>query len=134
AVLDTATDGVLVLDRAGRVLSANRSAQALFGYEAADLMEQSLGDLLAPESRRMVLDHLDRLARASGAGMLDAGREAIGRVRGGGLVPLYITIGRIEDGDRLCAVLRDMTAWKRTEEELLGARHEAEKASAAKSE
>ena len=35
AILDTATDGVLVLDRAGRVLSANRSAQALFGYDAA---------------------------------------------------------------------------------------------------
>src|SRR5690606_22606265 len=42
AILDTATDGVLVLDRAGRVLAANRSAQALFGYEAAEIAEQSL--------------------------------------------------------------------------------------------
>jgi PAS domain S-box-containing protein len=134
AVLDTATDGVLVLDRAGRVLSANRSAQALFGYEAADFTELSLGDLVAPESRRPVLDYLDRLARAGGAGVLDAGREAIGRVRQGGLVPLYITMGRIEDGEKLCAVLRDVTAWKRTEEELTNARQEAEKASTAKSE
>ena len=131
AILDTATDGVLVLDRAGRVLSANRSAQALFGYEAADFTELSLGELFAAESRRGVLDYLDRIARGSG---LEAGREAIGRVQRGGLVPLYLTIGRVEDGEKLCAVIRDVTAWKRSEEELITARQQAEKDSTAKSE
>ncbi len=134
AVLDTATDGVLLLDRAGRVLSANRSAEALFGYEARELSELSLGDLFAVESRRSVLDALDRLARAEGARALDPGREAIGRVRRGGLIPLYITMGRIEEGEKTCAVLRDITAWKRSEEELINARQEAEKVSTAKSE
>jgi PAS domain S-box-containing protein len=134
AILDTATDGVLVLDRAGRVLSANRSAEALFGYDAAQFAELSFGDLFAPESRRSVLDYLGRLARESGAQVLDAGREAIGLVRQGGLVPLYITMGRIADGEKFCAVLRDITAWKRSEEELINAKQEAEKASTAKSE
>ncbi|MFZ0847268.1 MAG: histidine kinase dimerization/phospho-acceptor domain-containing protein, partial [Pseudolabrys sp.] len=50
------------------------------------------------------------------------------------LVPLYLTIGRIEDGEKLCAVLRDVTAWKRTEEELIKSRQQAERASTAKSE
>ncbi|MDO8877771.1 MAG: histidine kinase dimerization/phospho-acceptor domain-containing protein [Pseudolabrys sp.] len=134
AILDTATDGVLVLDRAGRVLSANRSAQALFGYDAADFTELSFGELFAPESRRFALDYLERLASGGGDRLLDAGRETIGRVRQGGLVPLYVTMGRIEDGDKFCAVLRDITAWKRTEEELINARQQAERASTAKSE
>ncbi len=134
AILDTATDGVLVLDRAGRVLSANRSAQALFGYAAADFAKLSFGDLFAPESCRAALDYLDRLARADAPVLLNEGRELIGSVRRGGLVPLYMTMGRIEDGEKLCAVLRDVTAWKRTEEELINARQQAEKASTAKSE
>ena len=134
AVLDTATDGVLVLDRSGRVLSANRSAEALFGYEAADFADLTFGDLFAPESRRAVLDYLNRIAGGAAAGILEAGREAIGRVRRGGLVPLYLTMGRIEDGEKICAVLRDVTAWKRTEEELINARQLAERASTAKSE
>ena len=134
AILDTATDGVLVLDRAGRVLSANSSAQALFGYEANDFVELSFGDLFAPESRHSVLEYLDRLASGAPASLLDTGREAIGCVRQGGLVPLYITMGRIGGGDKFCAVLRDVTAWKRTEEELINARQQAERASTAKSE
>lgn len=133
AVLDTATDGVLLLDRAGRVLTANRSAQALFGYDAADFTELSIDDLFAPESRRTMVDYLDRVSGDRGV-MPDAGREAIGRFKRGGLVPLYVTIGRIEDGDKYCAVLRDLTAWKRTEEDLINARREAERASTAKSE
>ncbi|HEY1475788.1 MAG TPA: PAS domain S-box protein [Pseudolabrys sp.] len=132
SILDTATDGVLVLDRAGRILSASRSAEALFGYEASEIAELNFGDLFAPESRRPVLDYLDRLA--NGAGVLDTGREAIGLVRQGGLVPLYFTLGRISDGEKFCAVMRDITAWKRTEEELINAKQQAEKASTAKSE
>ena len=132
AILDTATDGVLVLDRAGRVLSANRSAEALFGYDRTQFAELHVGDLFAPESRRLVLDDLERIVRETR--VLDAGREAIGLVRQGGMVPLYITMGRIADGDSICAVLRDITAWKRNEEELIKAKQEAEKASAAKSE
>jgi len=134
AILDTATDGVLILNGSGRVLSGNRSAQALFGYDAGELEKLSISDLLVPESHRPVFEHLDRLARRDGVDSLGAGYEAIGRVRQGGLVPLHITIGRIEDGEKLCAVLRDVTAWKRSEEELVNARRAAEKASSAKSE
>jgi PAS domain S-box-containing protein len=134
AILDTATDGVLVLDRSGRILSANQSAEALFGYEPAALAERSLSDLLAPESRGSAIEHLNRLTHGTGASVLDAGYEAIGRVQQGGLVPLYITMGRIEGGEKLCAVLRDATVWKRTAEELINARQAAEKASIAKSE
>jgi PAS domain S-box-containing protein len=134
AILDTATDGVLVLDRAGRVLSASRSAQALFGYGGQDFAMLTFGDLFAPESRRTALDYLDRLARENVPVLINGGHELIGRERQGGLVPLYMTMGRIGDGEKLCAILRDVTAWKRTEEELINARQQAEKASSAKSE
>jgi PAS domain S-box-containing protein len=134
SVLDTATDGVLMLDRDGCIHSANRSAEALFGYEAADFAKLTFGDLFAPESRRAVLDYLNRIAGGAAAGILEAGRDVIGRVRRGGLVPLCLTLGRIEGGEKICAVLRDVTAWKRTEEELINARQQAERASTAKSE
>ena len=139
AVLDTATDGVLLVEGNGRVLSANRSAEALFGLDVAEFDEISFGELFAPESARIVMTQLDRLSRDSTAMLIGGSDEVIGRVRGaagkGGLVPLHITIGRIDDtGQKFCAVLRDITAWKRNEEALMTAKQQAEIASAQKSE
>ena len=68
---------MLVIDRSGRVLSANRSAQALFGHGAESFAALTFGDLFAPESRRAALDYLDRLARENT--LIDEGRELIGQ-------------------------------------------------------
>ena len=135
SILDTATDGVVVIERDGRIASLNRSAEALFGYETRDLVGAPFGDLFAPESQRAALDYLDGLSLNGVASVLNDGREVIGRVREGGLIPLFMTMGRIADGtDKFCAVLRDITQWKRAEEDLVNAKREAERASSAKSD
>ncbi len=135
SILDTATDGVIVLDEGGTVLSASRSAEALFGYDGRELAGSSFVRLFAPESHHDVLGYLEGLTRAGVASLLNDGREVIGRVREGGLIPLFMTMGRIEGASRkFCLVLRDMTAWKRAEEELVNAKRIAEKASSAKSD
>ncbi|MFD1703075.1 histidine kinase dimerization/phospho-acceptor domain-containing protein [Methylopila henanensis] len=136
AILDTATDGVLTLDSAGRVLSINRSAEALLGYEARELVGSLFSLALAPESRRVAFEYLDGLRANPVASLLNDGREVLGLVRQGGAIPLYLTLGRVgrpEDG-RFCAVLRDITHWKKAEEELIAAKRQAERANAQKSD
>jgi PAS domain S-box-containing protein len=133
SILDTATDGVVLLDAQGLIVSANRSAKALFGYE--ELVGRAFAELFAPESTDMARDYLDGLVRDGAVSMLNGGREVIGRVRQGGLIPLFMTMGRIGDEtDKLCAVFRDITSWKKAEEDLTQARRQAEKASSAKSD
>jgi PAS domain S-box-containing protein len=136
AILDTATDGVLVLDAEGMVLSANQGAEVLFGAERSEMIGRPLTERLAPESRRSVADYLDGLARNGVASVLNDGREVIGLVRPEGLIPLFLTIGRISTGGgaRWCAVLRDITQWKKAEEDLTAARRRAEEASVHKSD
>ena len=135
AILDTATDGVVVLDRAARIVSANKSAQALFGYDAHELEGRSFADLFAPESIGAAIEYLERLQGTGVAALLNDGSEVIGRERLGGLIPLFVTMGRLGDnGDRYCAVFRDITPWKKAEEELIAARRDAERASSAKSD
>ncbi len=135
AILDTATDGVIVLDRAARIVSSNRSAQALFGYEAHELAGKSFADLFAPESIGTAVNYLNRRQSRGVAALLHDGSEIIGRERLGGLIPLFMTMGRLgDDGGKFCAVFRDITPWKKTEEELIAARRDAERASSAKSD
>ncbi len=135
AILDTATDGIALIDRDGRVLGINRSAEALFGFDSSEIEGRSFTALFAPESYRAAADYLDGLAANGVASVLNDGREVIGRVREGGLIPLFMTIGRVgESRQKFCAVFRDITQWKRAEEELIHARRNAERANSAKSE
>ncbi len=137
AILETATDGVLVIDAHGTITKANRSAEALFSASRTDIVGAPLTDYLAPESHRAALDYLDGLARNGVASILNDGREVLGRVSGGGLIPLFMTIGRITSGNgdaKFCAVLRDITHWKKAEEELTEAKRQAENASSQKSD
>jgi PAS domain S-box-containing protein len=135
SILDTATDGVIVTDRDGLVLAFNRSAEALFGYEYHEMARRPFTELFAPESERAARDYLDGLTKNGVASVLNDGREVIGRVRQGGLIPLFMTMGPIGVGSpKFCAVLRDITQWKRAEEDLLNAKRTAERASSAKSD
>ena len=136
AIVDTATDGVLILDADGLVLSANTAAEALFGTERRAMIGRPLTDRLAPESRRSAMDYLDGLARNGVASVLNDGREVIGAVAPEGLIPLFMTIGRVSSGPvaKYCAVLRDITQWKKSEEDLTSARRRAEEASIHKSD
>lgn len=136
AILDTATDGVILLDETGRILSLNRSAEALFGYHQREVVGSAITVLLAPESHMMALDYLEGLRSPGVASLLNDGREVLGRERQGGTIPLFMTMGHASDGPnrKFCAVLRDMTAFKKAEGELVGAKRAAEEASAQKSD
>jgi signal transduction histidine kinase len=92
--------------------------------------------LFAPESHIVALDYLEGLRSPGVASLLNDGREVLGRVRQGGTIPLFMTMGRVNDGPdrKFCAVLRDITAFKKAEGELVGAKRAAEEASAQKSD
>jgi PAS domain S-box-containing protein len=133
-ILDTATDGVVLIEGDGRIAGLNHTAEALFGIEGDDVAGAPFTDLLAEESRRAALDYIDGLAMNGVASVLNDGREVIGRASRGGLIPLFMTIGPLGDSGKYCAVLRDITHWKNVEEELVAARRAAEAANAQKSE
>ncbi|PYE36301.1 PAS/PAC sensor signal transduction histidine kinase [Rhizobium sp. PP-F2F-G38] len=134
AILETATDGVVVMGTDGDIRSLNRSANALFNYNDADVIGKPFATLFAHESQRAVMDYLAGLAGHGVASVLNDGREVIGREASGGFIPLFMTMGRLSSSSGYCAVIRDITQWKRTEEELRSAKRAAETANAHKTD
>ncbi|MBB6260483.1 PAS domain S-box-containing protein [Paenochrobactrum gallinarii] len=134
SILDTATDGVVLIDNDGLIRSLNHSAAALFGYEETDLRGKNFSVLFAIESQRSAMDYLNSLSDNGVMSVLNDGREVIGREAQGGFIPMFMTLGKLPGSNSFCAVLRDITQWKRAEEELTSARREAEHASGQKTE
>ena len=96
------------------------------------------------ESRKTVRDYLAALGEGGIASIFNDGREVHAIAAQGGKIPVFLTIGRMgTNGESklrpgsapaFCAVMRDITQWKKTEAELRRAKDEAEKASAQKSD
>lgn len=134
SILETATDGVIVLDTDGRIRSMNGSASALFNFEDHETRGKPFAMLFAHESQKAVQDYLNGLAGHGVASVLNDGREVIGREASGGFIPLFMTMGRMPGSNSYCVVIRDITQWKRSEEELKAAKRAAETANQHKSD
>ncbi len=134
SILETATDGVVIIGADGDVRSMNRAASALFNYDNDETSGKPFVMLFAHESQRSVIDYLGGLSGHGVASVLNDGREVIGRESGGGFLPLFMTIGSLTSSNGYCAVIRDITQWKRTEDELRNAKRAAETANGHKSE
>lgn len=135
-ILDTATDGIFILDSEGHILNMNKPAESLFGAELTSLEGENLIDLLTPESQGTAVSYLHSLKHAFSL-PVKKGCEVTGLSRKGQRIPIYMTIGTLgaDTPDSLfCAVLRDITQWKLAESELTEAKKRAEEASNLKSD
>lgn len=108
-VLDTAADGIVVLDEASRILVFNPACERMFGYAADEVTGRGI-DLLIP-----VEPEAEPGRRATGSG-----QEVRGRHRDGTLFPLDLSIGEAQtpEGRQFIGILRDLTARKDAERHL----------------
>ncbi len=130
-ILDSTAEAIVMFDAQGNLNSCNRSAEALFGYDGDDLVRRNVTELVAPESRDVMHDCLERIRQAGAS--LDHRRELTGRVRDGRFIPLSVTVGRTQpQGPNFFAVFRDLTQARTSEAELAQARHTADRSADAR--
>lgn len=134
SILETATDGVVIIDQQGHIQSINASASALFDYNTEETTGEPFAMLFASESQKSVLDYVNAMSEHGVTSILNDGREVTGRVSSGGTLPLSMTIGRLAGSGGYCAVLRDITQSRYAEDELRKAKQEAEAANSHKSD
>lgn len=137
-VLDTAADGIIIIDSLGTIKQVNRSAQKLFGYTDTELLDSNV-DLLMPQ--RFVARHRHQLGEHEAFKKhreLGVTRELVGLRKDGTEFPLELSLGQfIQGGARYyTGMVRDIEQRKRTEEkarQALVAQLAAEQANEAKS-
>ena len=133
-ILDITSDGILVLDPEGTIVSINASAEALFNISFDDAKDKDITSLFATESKNNIRQYVETLTGPSIDNLFNDGQEVIAAEANGGMIPVFLTISKMQSSGKLCAVIRDMTSWKKAEEELIQSRHEAETASSQKSD
>jgi PAS domain S-box-containing protein len=110
-LLEAASEGIVIVDEAGRIASVNAKAESLFGYSRSELLGHSLEMLLPERLRRIHAGHrggyfADPRIRPMGRGL-----DLVGCRKGGAEFPIEISLSYIdtEDGRQAMAFITDIS-------------------------
>lgn len=120
SILDTAHDGIIIIDIKGTMILANPSVAKLFGYSIDEIIGQPI-NLLMPEPHKSQHDLYIRNHMETGANkIIGIGREVLGQRKDGSLFPLRLAVSEFQSKDQLffTGVLHDLSAQKEAESNL----------------
>ncbi|HEY4087599.1 MAG TPA: PAS domain S-box protein [Bryobacteraceae bacterium] len=121
AVLDSALDCIVTIDHEGCITEFNPAAERTFGHRRNDVIGKQLADVIIPMAmREKHRQGFSRFLATGEARLLGKRIEATALRADGSEFPVELTITRIplEGPPSFTGYLRDLTGWKRSEEEL----------------
>lgn len=124
AVLATAVEGILTLDEQGRVRSANKAAEMIFGVKMRANSDITIGSLLTNAEATQLLAHLGNLrwstVENSWRGTASNVWESIGVRPGGEIFPIRLGIAPTIVGTEhlFVCTIHDMTEQRRAENQV----------------
>lgn len=102
ALIDTAIDGIMVIDEKARVQVYNPACERLFGYSPNEVLGKNV-DMLMPEPYHSEHDgYIARYLKTRTPHIIGIGREVVGRRKDGTTFPMYLSVGEGEvEGQRI---------------------------------
>ena len=111
-VIDTARDGMIVIDASGTVLLYNAACERLFGYPAQDVLGNNVRMLMTQRDRKSHDTYIRNYLRSGKAKVIGIGRDVTGRRKDGSTVPMRLSVGELRDDSGVAyfiGTLHDLT-------------------------
>jgi len=119
-VLDTLVDGLIVIDRTGRVQVYNRACEKLFGYQAAEVVGRNVKMLMPPDTEREHDQYLLNYQTTGIRKIIGISREVVGQRKDGSTFPMHLAVGEATHlGEPIyVGIIRDLTERNQVESQL----------------
>ena len=120
SVVDSAVDGIIVIDARGTIEAFNRGAERLFGYTAAEVIGQNVNILMPSPYHEEHDGYLERYLRTAEARIIGIGREVTAKRKDGSTFPIQLSVGEMAlAGERkFTGIIHDLSVRVRVESQL----------------
>lgn len=119
SLMEASSDGIVLVDRRGRIDTVNRKVEIMTGYSRPQLVGRPV-EVLVPERYTEHKELRENYQTAPGARLMGRGADIFVRRADGSEFPAEITLTplQIEDGPVVSVTIRDITARKRWERDI----------------
>src|SRR5262245_2123003 len=120
SIVDSAVDGIVVIDSHGRIESFNPAAERLFGYAEREVIGQNVNILMPSPYHEEHDAYMSRYLTTGERRIIGIGREVSGKRRDGTVFPVRLSVGELSvNGERkFTGILHDLSARIEMEERL----------------
>lgn len=120
SIIDSAVDGIVVIDARGKIEAFNPGAERLFGYPESEVIGRNVSMLMPTPYHEEHDSYLQRYLTTGEARIIGIGREVVGRRRDGTVFPLHLSVGEMSVGGerKFTGMLHDLSARAQLDERL----------------
>jgi two-component system, LuxR family, sensor kinase FixL len=119
AIVDTAVDGIILMDARGTVTMFNLGCERIFGYAADEVVGGDVKRLMPKPYQDEHDQYLLNYQRSRVRKIIGIGRQVLGQRKSGETFPMDLSVGEVTDGDEVAyvGILRDVSERVRAEEQ-----------------
>lgn len=120
SIVESAVDGIVVIDARGVIEAFNPAAERLFGYTESEALGRNVSMLMPSPHREQHDGFLERYHQSGEATIIGSGREVVGLRKDGTRFPLHLSVGEMHGSPekKFTGILHDLSARVRMEEQL----------------
>ncbi len=119
AILDTASDAIITIDKLGLIESVNQETEAMFGYSCSEMIGKNVGMLMPLPFRNHHDGYIQRFLATGEARIIGTGREVICRRKDGSTFPADLAVSQVDHLGLFTGILRDISSRKEMQKHAL---------------
>ncbi len=119
AILNTAVDAIVSIDRNGTITRINPATERMFGYTKDELLGQNVSMLMPEPFSSEHNGYLERYLRTREARIIGIGREVLALRKNGTTLPVDLAVSEIDHLELFTGIIRDISEQKTMQQHVL---------------